>query len=853
MWRGDALQIGFHNLDRNPSGFWREYLLGLTGRGADLYSWAYQKTSGGQGWKLVGEGPVPEAKAAARREGPTTCYEMTIPQTHLGSTVLRTGEHLQASVTVFNGRPEAEAWGMKWADGIAFGDKNPDLYGRVDLVADARDVIPSAVASGSLIPNFSFEQDDLKPWTGNGVLDETTSSSGTRSLKLSVDDPQKQASMSIGDLKVIQPDTSYRLRLSAKQALKGGALRLRFYVKNSEGHASVMRVMDLKENHDWRPWEAEFSSGPDDHTIWLCVETLGAERGEAWVDDVVLEKTTLAAGPLKENRVFLLTDHPTSSFASSLKTLNPRALRIFRLGDAPSALAEMAAFKGAVVATSRESALSPAERDALLNYAKAGHVVFMDLQDWARLRGLPVRLKEIPNRKLAPEIPQDKMNQLSAAIQKVYGKKVIEPSDLPEEWMRQAFVGFAAEQAAPVLKIRVVAEDKATTGFPVGSLVPWAGSNNGHWQQRGVAKAALPPQTTVLAETEEGDAAVLVKQQEGQGVLYAADMASLNEPFWNWATRCSSYKYIFLGNLLNDSIRYGRHWNKRPRYAEFMQELRSLARKYPALKFTLLGYEATGKDACYPIYGFVLGDWSKPTYLYTAMLHAEDEWTTMFGAYSLAEWFGQHANDPEVQKRLRDYSVTIIPIAWPSLYHASLGTPPGTEPIPDDSALPPSKPPIFYAYQMHLGGGGLWIGLSLIPGVNDEWNKRIGERAAADYRDRYLYWTAEEGPKQAASTPPTANMPESWYGYFNNPSMYQNVFPVAEVKKAKNFALSETTRHGYWPDSFAANYFTRAAFWEWFPHDYALCSDLMASFAIAAFLTDPPNPMPAVNLPAALK
>ena len=74
---------------------------------------------------------------------------------------------------------------------------------------------------------------------------------------------------------------------------------------------------------------------------------------------------------------------------------------------------------------------------------------------------------------------------------------------------------------------------------------------------------------------------------------------------------------------------------------------------------------------------------------------------------------------------MADHSVVIVPIAWPTANLGSLGTPPGPDPIPAASELPERHPPVFYAYQMHLGGGPLSVVLMLA--------SRFTNRCAAEF------------------------------------------------------------------------------------------------------------------------
>lgn len=717
-------------------------------------------------------------------------------------------------------------------------------------------VIADAVASGqthNLAPDPSFEDASAgTSWSGGFTRDGSVACTGRHSARLEFS-ADKAPSVAIGDLHVIEPKRHYRLRAMTRTDLSGQGLRLRVHLKNGEGHFTLTRVAETGTKHGWEAMELKFTSGPHDKRIWFCIEGNGRPSGTAWVDDVLLEERTIGRGPLKENRLALLTDDPAGPLVLSLDAMNPDRLRVLGLDASPEELAELEKFKAVVMFTfGNETAAEQVRRlrPRLGAWAASGKIVFLDLGDWAALHSMKCQSRTLPDEQREPRLSAQQLAQLTEAIGKVYGKKIVEPDDFTEPWMRDAFKAYATELREPVLRLRIVAEDKATQGFPVGTLVPWCGSAQGLWRHRYVPKQTLPAGVTVLAETEAGDGALVVRETVDQGAIYAADLASLDEPHWNWATRASTYKYVLLGNLVNDSIRFGRHWTSRPTYEQFVQEMQRLGEKYPRLGFRLVGYEKTGPDRCYRIYGFAFGNLAKPAYVYTAALHAEDEWKTSLAAWSLAEWFGKNFDDPRVQRKLADHSVIIVPMAWPTANLGSLGTPRGPDPIPAAADLPERHPPVFYAYQMHLAGGPLSVVLTTIPGINQEWCERIGKNAALQYRDRYAYWSSTEGPQQPLSGRVVYPMPPSWFGYFRHPAMYQNVFTCEQVQQAKNFALSEATRHGYWPDSLSGHYLLRSVFWDWFPHDLAFTTDIQVQLAVEAFLAEPPAPMPAVAFPA---
>ncbi|MFA7006353.1 MAG: hypothetical protein WC429_20075, partial [Verrucomicrobiia bacterium] len=146
--------------------------------------------------------------------------------------------------------------------------------------------------------------------------------------------------------------------------------------------------------------------------------------------------------------------------------------------------------------------------------------------------------------------------------------------------------------------LRVVQEHRVTSGFKAGDSIPWGDGTAKRWSQRvldGVSR------DKVLAKSSECGALVLAETL-GKGVLLATDLIGLPEPLWN---RPGSFnKYLFAGNALGGTVRYGRHYPQRLKYAEFVEAMRALAAELPALRLQDEGL-ASG---AYRIHSLNLGD-----------------------------------------------------------------------------------------------------------------------------------------------------------------------------------------------------------------------------------------------------
>ena len=174
--------------------------------------------------------------------------------------------------------------------------------------------------------------------------------------------------------------------------------------------------------------------------------------------------------------------------------------------------------------------------------------------------------------------------------------------------------------------LRIVAEHPVTRGFSSGNTIPWHAGDSEAPRRRSIA-GDVPGE--VLAEAPDGTALV-VFEQIGEGSLLATDLAGLIEPAWNHPG--SFNKYIFAGNLLGDSVRYGRHFERKVDYAEFVEMMRELADRHEAAQ---LRDEGPGPEE-YRMYTLSLGDEDRPAMFVYAAAHGS-EWEPAYGLLALAE------------------------------------------------------------------------------------------------------------------------------------------------------------------------------------------------------------------------
>ncbi|MGI5817591.1 MAG: DUF2817 domain-containing protein [Armatimonadota bacterium] len=304
--------------------------------------------------------------------------------------------------------------------------------------------------------------------------------------------------------------------------------------------------------------------------IMAYLELPGAV-GTADYDD--LELVLVSPPQLREVSVdlLLLTDAPEDdATVQSLHTLYPGQIAGRTLGDDEI---DRETWRG-VIALERGSAAA-VEMDAVEAFAAAGGKAVVDLALYARARGLT--LSEEP---------------------------------------------VALEQAV----LRIAAEHPLTRGFREGDEIPWHAGDRDAPVRRSL-QGEIPGE--VLGDAPDGSALV-VCEQFGEGALLATDLTGMTEPLWS---RPGSFnKYLFAGNLLGGSVRYGRHFERKLQYTEFVEMMRELAERHEAAQ---LRDEGPGPEQ-YRMYTLSLGEETRPAMFIYAAAHGS-EWEPAYGLLALAE------------------------------------------------------------------------------------------------------------------------------------------------------------------------------------------------------------------------
>ncbi|MBN1676085.1 MAG: hypothetical protein JXR37_33885 [Kiritimatiellae bacterium] len=317
------------------------------------------------------------------------------------------------------------------------------------------------------------------------------------------------------------------------------------------------------------------------------------------------------------NDILLLTDGPGRGIATDLAILYPGRIKKADFTTTTHGPRTLGRYAFVITMVTRGANVRKLNYKAIRAYAKAGGQVISCLFEYAANRGL--RLSKT----------------------------------------------YVADRMRPGMRIE--AANDVTRGYAVGDVPWWFGCVSGAADQA-YANQMLQRQITGVKETQRlrvlgsstvNGGAVMLEEKIGKGRIVALDLLSPSRPWYNsWG---SSNKYLFLGNMINGAVRYGKHYPKRLSYDAFVLAMHELAARHHDLSVQAEGPCSDGRQ----MWSLNIGEENNPTMYFGAAIHGW-EWENAFGLLRLAEVL---CEDPKVERlATRKLHFKIVPIQNPRGY-----------------------------------------------------------------------------------------------------------------------------------------------------------------------------------------
>lgn len=194
-------------------------------------------------------------------------------------------------------------------------------------------------------------------------------------------------------------------------------------------------------------------------------------------------------------------------------------------------------------------------------------------------------------------------------------------------------------------EMRIEVECDVTRGFTVGDRIWWYGTvssapdplYSNQMVQRQILNPIEDETTTVLARSLVNHGAMIIEERVGRGRIVAMDLMSPGRPWYN--SHGSTNKWLFAGNVIADSVRWGKHYPRRLSYDEFVELMRATADAHYGLQMVPEGRCSDGRE----MYTLRFGDPNRPTVYFGAAVHGW-EWENCYGLLRLAELLGEGAD-----------------------------------------------------------------------------------------------------------------------------------------------------------------------------------------------------------------
>ena len=213
--------------------------------------------------------------------------------------------------------------------------------------------------------------------------------------------------------------------------------------------------------------------------------------------------------------------------------------------------------------------------------------------------------------------------------------------------------------------MRIEIDNDVTRGYAVGDVVWWYGTvasvpdqlYANQMLQRQIMGVEESQNISVLATSTVNSGAVMVEEKIGKGRILALDLLSPDRPFYNsWG---GTNKYLFVGNFINGSVRYGKHYPERLSYDAFVELMHEFAGRYHELSLQPEGQCSDGRQ----MWSFNIGDEANPTMYFGAAIHGW-EWENAFGLMRLAEILCENPEVEDLDTRKLHFKLLPIQNPW---------------------------------------------------------------------------------------------------------------------------------------------------------------------------------------------
>jgi len=311
-----------------------------------------------------------------------------------------------------------------------------------------------------------------------------------------------------------------------------------------------------------------------------------------------------------KQRILLLSDSPANQFAQHLALLYPNRVTALDFTTEGHGLSVLRKYGYVVTMVTQRRNLDKLDYAAVRDFAAAGGTVASCLAEYAYFLGASLR------------------------------KSVVPEGDMPG--------------------LRICRRSDVTEGFEVGDVTAWFGKvsgavgndkNENQYYQRQIMGLEGRENLSILGVSTLNAGAVLTEERVGPGRIMALDMLSPKEPFFD--SYGSTYKYLFLGNLIGSTVHYGKHYPRKLPYDELLVHMQQLAARHRALTYTEEGLCSDGR----PLASLSLGDRRKPAFLFFNGIHGW-EWEAGYGLLHLMELL---AEDPPEGLSLQDFYLKVVP------------------------------------------------------------------------------------------------------------------------------------------------------------------------------------------------